>query len=385
MRKKNWLIILMSLFLMNCSNLPESGEVFVYTNNIVDSDSIVHLAPPMRKGALNFDSIVDVVKFLPLSTSDTVLISSINSIKSLDRVLYIADYERGRIFAFDCYGKYIGKIDARGDGPEQYKRICGFDIDYKRKMLYILDGDLGKVHVYDSCLRLQDIIKLPYRFADHIALYGEDKLFIELGFREYDQKSKTSPNLILYNLRNKTVESFFFYFESGKIRYRNQEPITFSNNGSELFYWTTLGNIIYSCNDSILKRSIAFDLGIYATPSNIYFEKNSKASSLMREKRYAYVDRFYEFKDWYYARIARMNSSAHYFFNKKKQKGFLDISFLRISTGGKVIMPDLFQISDKVFCSYISPEQYMILLSDDSLKNVDIEDNYILMFYKLKE
>lgn len=384
MRRKYWLIMLLPLFLVNCNDLPKSGEVFVHTDNIIDSDSIVRLAPPMRKGALSFDSIVEVVKYLPLSTSDTVLISSIDAIKTLNETLYIADYKRGRIFAFDYDGKYLGRIDARGEGPEQYKRICSFDVDPQRKKLYLLDGDLGKVHVYDSNLQLQNIIKLPYRFADHIALFGEDKLFIEMGFREYDKSSKTSPNLVLYNLENKDVESFFFYFESGKIRYRNQEPIAFSNYNGELFYWTTLGNTIYSCGDNFLRKRVAFDLGVYATPPAIYFEKNSKASSLMREKKYAYIDRFYEFKDWYYARIARMSSSAHYFYNKKKQKGFLDISFLRLSSGEKVIMPNLFKISDTVLCGYISPEQYMILLSDEPLKNVDIEDNHILVFYKLK-
>lgn len=384
MRRQSWLVLLLSMFLVECSDLPKSGEVFVHADNVIDSDSIVHLVPPMRKGSLSFDSIVDVVKFLPLSTSDTVLISNISDIKIMNEILYIADYKQGRIFAFNYDGEYIGRIDDRGDGPKQYKRICSFDVDHKRKMLYILDGDLGKVHIYDSYLRLQNIIKLPYRFADHIALYGEDKLFVELGFREYNKRSKTSPNLVLYNMKNKTVESSFFFFESGKIRYRSQEPIAFSNSDSGLFYWTTLGNNIYSCSDNILRRNLVFDLDIYATPSNIYFEKISKASSLMREKKYAYIDRFYEFKDWYYARIARVTSSAHYFYNKKKQKGFLDISFLRIKAGENVIMPDLFQISDTVFCGYLSPEQYMTLLSDQALENVHLEDNPILVFYTLK-
>lgn len=384
MTKEYLLIVMCSLLFINCSDAPKSGDVFVQTDNIISPDSIIRLSPPMRKGELSFDSIVETVKYLPLFTNDTVLISNINDIKSADDILYIADYKRGRIFAFDYDGKYRGKIDALGEGPEQYKRICSFDIDPKKKLLYILDGDLGKVHVYDSSLQLRDVIKLPYKFVDHIALHNGNKLFLEFGFREYSKQDKTSPNLALYNMESKEAESLFFYFENKKVHYRNQASIAFSGNNGKLFYWTTLGSSIYSCNDDFLEKYVDFDLGPYATPSDIYFERNSKAFSRMREKKYAYVDRFYEFKDWYYARISRVTSSAHYFYNKEKQKGFLDISFMRLGNDDKTIMPELFRISDTVFCSYMSPEQYMVLLDDKSLEKVCMEDNQVLVFYKLR-
>lgn len=385
MKKGYVLIVVILVCFTNCNKRPQSGEVFVKTNDIVTSDSLMQLSPPMREGALSFDSIIEVVQYLPLSTKDTVLISRIDDIKMLEEVYYIADYKKGRIFAFDCNGNCVGKIDDFGEGPKQYKRICSFDIDKKNKLLYLLDGDLGKVYVYNSSLQLCNLIKLPYSFVDHLAFYNESELFLELGFREYGKRDKTSPNLVLYNFKEKCTVSTFLYFEKGKIHYRNQNPIAFSSGSEGLYYWTTLGSSIYSCHNRFLEECIHFDLGSYTTPASIYFEKISVASSLMKEKKYAYIDRFYELKNWYYARISRINSSAHYFYNKEKQKGFLDISFIQTNDKLKIIMPNLFQISDTMCCSYIYPEQYVTLLDDETLETINIEDNPILILYKLKE
>ena len=224
-----WTSLLIVLIGTGCTHHSRLRADSLYLDSIETADSVLVLEPPMRKGAFNYDSIIDSVFYLPLSTNDTVLISNISDIKIWKNTIFIADYKLSKIFSFDFSGNIIGCIDACGDGPEEYRRINGFDIDRRNDLLYLLDGDLGKIHVYDTSLHLCQIIKLPVSCVDHIALCGDDKVYLERGFREYDDDNSKTPNLILYNLQTNRVEYACFYFEnSAGIYYRNQDPVAFS-------------------------------------------------------------------------------------------------------------------------------------------------------------
>ena len=384
MKKKTlWIGLLAIWMTIGCNRHSMSDSASLYVDSISVADSLLVLEPPMRKGAFSYDSIIDDIFYLPLSTNDTILISTISDIKIWKDIIFIADYKLGNIFSFDAKGNIIGRIDAIGEGPEQYKRLCGFDINRKNGLLYLLDGDLGKVHVYDASLHFCKIIQLPISCVDHLALYDDNKFFLERGFREYDDKEDKTPNLILYNFKTNQVEGSYFYFKnSSDIFYRNQGPVAFSYSHNKLYYWPILASSVYSCTDSGINKIVDVNMGEYETPSYVMNERVSNAMSVMKKHNYSYIDRFYEFKDWIYLRISRINVSAHYFYNKQKQKGYIDLSFINSSNKKKMIAPDLFFVSERLCCGYISPELYVSFPGND--ETVDIENNPILVFYKLK-
>lgn len=378
-----WISLCAIFLIISCKRPSHLNSTFFYVYSIPTADSLLVLKPPMTKGAFSYDSIIDSVFYLPLSTNDTILISTISDVKIWRDTIFIADYKLGKIFSFDSEGNIIGCIDAVGGGPKQYKRICGFDIDRKNGLLYLLDGDFGKVHVYDTSLHLSKIIQLPITCVDHIALYDENRFYLERGFRENDDKDDKTPNLILYNFELNQIEDAHFYFKNGsEILFRNQDPIAFSYSQNKLFYWPVLASSIYACTGKGINKVIEVDMGGYETPSSIMREKMSNAMSLMRKRSYAYIDRFYEFDDWIYLRLSRINSSAHYFYNKRTQKGYIDLSFTRLYNGKKMIAPDLFLVSGNLCCGYISPELY-ISFSENN-ENIEFDNIPILVFYKLK-
>ena len=190
-----WISLLIILMVVSCNRYPKLNTTSFYVDSIPVGDSLLVLEPPMQKGAFNYDSIIDNVSYLPLSTNDTVLISTISDIKIWKNIIYIADYKLGKIFSFDSDGNIIGYIDAIGEGPEQYKRICGFDIDKKNDLLYLLDGDLGKIHVYDTSLNFCRIIKLPVSCVDHLVLYDDNRFYLERGLRAVSYTHLTLPTI----------------------------------------------------------------------------------------------------------------------------------------------------------------------------------------------
>ena len=71
-----WISLLAVLMIVSCNRHQKVHSTSFYVDSITVADSLLVLEPPMRKGAISFDSIVDEVSYLPLSTNDTVLSSS---------------------------------------------------------------------------------------------------------------------------------------------------------------------------------------------------------------------------------------------------------------------------------------------------------------------
>ena len=385
MKKSTCIFIILMGLITGCGGNQSSFPKKLYTDADVVSDSLLKLCPPMKKGAFSFDSIVESVSYLPLATNDTFLISGINDIKRMGDTLFIADYHAGKVFAFDTRGNALGLISAVGEGPEEYKRICGFDVDETSGLLYLLDGDLGKVHVYDRHLKLHDIVPLPYKFVDHLSLCGGGKLFLEMGFREYADAGENSPNMAVYDLAQKKVAATFFHFNAqAGVHYRYQNAVAFSSCNGQTYYWPPLNSSVYVCDSASVVKTIDYDLGDYECPVEMMFAPMSKARMEMRKHQYAYVGRFYEYADWYYAQLSRVSSSAHYFYHKRTRQGYIDVSYLNRREPEKLIVPNLFKISETECCGSLTPEQYM-QLGEQNADVVGWDDNPLLVFYQLKK
>ena len=366
----------------NCTN-KKDNSAFGQSGSRDINKNLITLVPPMRRGECNFENIVDRTEYLPLYTNDSVLISRISDIKATEERLFVADYKESKLFIFDRMGNFLGLIDHIGEGPEQYKRLCSFDIDPKLKKVYLLDGDMGKVFIYDYyTMALNEIIYLPYKNVDHIKLFKDTSFLMEFGFREFSKNKKKSPNWVRYDFRKKETSDSFFYFLNGDIAYRGRNQVAFSTYENKLFYWTALGDRVYLYDTNGLYEFMRLDFGEYSIPEEVYRLNYSNALLEMRNKHYARLERFYELDKWYYASIARADMSAHFFYNKEHNRSFIDLSFMMVKKGD-FITPELFKISEQVMCGYISPEQYLNIIGESQI-NIKLEDNPILVFYTLK-
>lgn len=75
-----------------------------------------------------------------LETKEESLISKITKMAVDDNILFIYDKYADKLFMFDINGKYIGKIDNKGNGPEEYAETVDFTIDPVKKQIIILCG-----------------------------------------------------------------------------------------------------------------------------------------------------------------------------------------------------------------------------------------------------
>ena len=77
-------------------------------------------------------------RIVALETTDESLISDITRMAIDDSTLFIYDDLSYKLFIFDINGKYISKIDHKGEGPNEYIQTNDFAIDTETKQIILL-------------------------------------------------------------------------------------------------------------------------------------------------------------------------------------------------------------------------------------------------------
>lgn len=104
-------------------------------------------------GNLSPSSLVEVVDFVPLQTSDESLLRGVNKIEYFNRHYYILDKTGAAVFVFDEAGTFVRRIGSRGNGPDEYPGIADFTIDREGGRIVILSDRQAKAYLYDLCGR----------------------------------------------------------------------------------------------------------------------------------------------------------------------------------------------------------------------------------------
>lgn len=95
------------------------------------------------------DSIIEIVRYIKPEKTKESLLSSYAKIISSGDTLFILDKSTSQqcIFAFNYHGDFLFKIDAHGNGPNEYKDISDFYVDSKTKHIGILNW--SNIHKYN--------------------------------------------------------------------------------------------------------------------------------------------------------------------------------------------------------------------------------------------
>ena len=114
-----------------CSNVHKSSVI-----------EIVEIYEAIRgaSGKQNLSAFAKTVKYIPLETNEDCLIDRIRNLHLTSEYILVATY--GECYLFDRdNGKFVRKIGASGDGPNEYRGIRDVAIDEKRGLIYILSNE----------------------------------------------------------------------------------------------------------------------------------------------------------------------------------------------------------------------------------------------------
>lgn len=192
-----------------CSNSRKTSETADTTAadtlvaDIYDENApvpFVDLDKDYPKKTIYIEDIADV-RYVPLETNDSCLISYPNKIVMRDSLIIISDTQQNEIYFFNSEGKYLSKISHHGRGPLEYYDVYRTCVDFDRKLVYIAD---------------------PYSYPRKVKAYNFD------GTYDYDFPLSDE---FLYNISIKEIEML------------DKDHIIFSQHSSTSNLRTTLDSI----------------------------------------------------------------------------------------------------------------------------------------------
>lgn len=165
------------------------------------------------KEEINQSEIISSIKYIPITTTDSILIGEVTDFVVSINLFFILDRKKAHsIFIIDEGGKDIMQLNKRGIGPEEYIDPRSMAIDGKNEQILVLCNKTKRIQIYSfngNFIRTQKIdcysSSIAKTQSDNIVHYMEF-----LADKNY-YKESSYPNLIILDKKNKLMdaESFF--------------------------------------------------------------------------------------------------------------------------------------------------------------------------------
>lgn len=126
-------------------------------------------------------------KLLPLPTSDEVLIGNISRIRTSEKSIFLCD--GNALFRFSRSGEFLGKIEKKGKGPDEYTAISDFVIADDENV-WVLPNGKSSLMLYSWDNRLVKELKIESTYSSRIYRMG-DKLLLHNGNHITDNNKHT--------------------------------------------------------------------------------------------------------------------------------------------------------------------------------------------------
>ena len=131
---------LLCIALWSCGSTSKKGEI--QTVPVIDWNE------KLSKAKLDIEKLANV-KYIPLETNDSCLINVITGAALGDDIMVLTDIKQQCVYIFDYSGKYLGKIDRKGGGPEEYPFMSQTAVDFSKKEIYVYCMLGNRIFVYD--------------------------------------------------------------------------------------------------------------------------------------------------------------------------------------------------------------------------------------------
>jgi hypothetical protein len=142
--------------------------------------------------------ISDEVKAIELELTDESLIGWVTKVSRCDEYIIVLEGHESKILLFDNNGKFVRRIGARGQGPEEYLYCQDITVDDKNRHLYIADYNRIMCYDYEGNF----IEKIPCSHPEYIN-YVNDELLVLSTFWGLKADNGSLNQTVLYRINKK--------------------------------------------------------------------------------------------------------------------------------------------------------------------------------------
>lgn len=126
-------------------------------NNI--SENTLFINPNTALPSINLSTLTKTISYIRLETIEESIIGKAHEIVIKEKFLYVRDVDQQAILIFDLKGKFISKLQKKGDGPDQYMRMERFMVDEQENYIDVFDFRGNNSRIIKYALPDFEIIK----------------------------------------------------------------------------------------------------------------------------------------------------------------------------------------------------------------------------------
>jgi hypothetical protein len=236
---------------------------------------------------INMSEIFSAVEYIPLETGDNNLIGEINQIVIFKDRIYISDtYQTQSVFCYSMEGKFLYKLDKKGQGPDEYIKLNGIDIDRDKERLLIYSSE-NKILEYDMDGNFIESYKIDI-WANSFSCTGNNRTIFYGDYTtntQYEKKQKT-PNLFVME-KNKVIHTDLYFPSKINIGALTSNFNCFSNNGNgTVSLLDAYNDTIYHVTADSVKRAYYLDFGKKKKGNDFYSLIHNPATTLKTVGQY---------------------------------------------------------------------------------------------------
>lgn len=253
----------------------------------------------------------DTVETIILETTEESLIGRLEKIMMINDTFYVLDrMKHPGLYLFERNGKFIGRVGARGQGPEQYSEPTDFDVSVDT--IYILDQFRSRLHVFDKRRDHAYTKNIPF-IATGISVMNDSVMM----FNNIDADNHHLGPLIDYSVyitdSDLNIDKYGFKREHGKYN-SFWEPTNFYRNGDLTYYHPYLSPDVYTITpDGEAAKSFQVNFGQHALPDEYVFTENRKKldDAENNDNYYIFNGDFFATTNWEYFAFAKAHWVRH--------------------------------------------------------------------------
>lgn len=203
--------------------------------------------------SISIDDLMTDIDTIRLEVSDSSLLGDIHMLHIMNDKLYILDTKNNAIFIFSRNGDFIRRIYRAGQGPQEYVRINGFEVDYQRKHLLLTDTFSKRIFIFDEYGELLKVIPLGFR-PNMLVARNEGFLNFYTGTKQmYNSKKMEDYNIHVLDSCGNFISSFLEIQTPLRIDIGSNERIDYNAESEDILFHPVLSNVIYRIdkNDQI--------------------------------------------------------------------------------------------------------------------------------------
>lgn len=197
MKKYLLLSIVFSLFLCGCTQ--RQNEV----KNLSGMETIPITDFETYNG--RFSEFVEAVEMIPLEFTDESILGEIKKVVLSEDFIFVMErFNSAGIYTFDRSGKFLYRIGSRGQGPEECADVDDFSINEKDRLIYIYDSVRKKVFVFSFDNEFIKTIPMDYSATN---MEYQDGLFYL--YREDARYGVPLYSLVIKDINGDLVEKYY--------------------------------------------------------------------------------------------------------------------------------------------------------------------------------